>query len=322
MRIVVALGGNALLRRGEQPSAANQRANIRTAATAIAELATAGHRIVITHGNGPQVGLLALQTAAGPTAGAQPLDVLGAESEGMIGYLIEQEMANALPRGNLFATLLTQTEVDPADPAFTRPTKPIGPVYDEATAQALAGQHGWQVARDGAAWRRVVASPRPLAILESSVIGVLLKRDVIVICAGGGGIPVARREEGGFTGVEAVVDKDRASALLARELSAEMLIMLTDVDAVYQNFGTPDARAIARVNPDRIDPADFAAGSMGPKVEAAVGFARATGHPAAIGRLEDAAAILAGTRGTRVDPAEPAVAYHTELIGATATALP
>jgi carbamate kinase len=310
MRVVVALGGNALLRRGEPMSAANQRVNVRRAAAAIGELVRAGHRIVVTHGNGPQVGLLALQAAAGPADGAYPLDVLGAESEGMIGYLIEQELANVLPAGNLFATLLTQTEVDPADPAFGAPTKPIGPVYDEATGRRLAAERGWRLAPDGDIWRRVVASPKPLAILESSVIGLLVERGVNVICAGGGGIPVVRQPDGALVGVEAVVDKDRASALLARQLAADMLIMLTDVDAIYLGFGKPGARAMARANPSQLQAEGFAAGSMGPKVEAAVDFALATGRPAAIGRLEDAAAILGGTRGTRIEAAASGIEFR------------
>ena len=214
MRIVVALGGNALLKRGEPMTAETQRANVRRAATSLAELVGAGHQIVVTHGNGPQVGLLALQSAAGPKDGAYPLDILGAESEGMIGYLIEQELGNCLPDRTLIATLLTQVRVDPNDPAFGTPTKPIGPVYDEATARKLAGERGWTVARDGDKWRRVVASPAPLEILEMRVISLLVERGVVVICAGGGGIPVVARDDGSLIGIEAVIDKDRASSSL------------------------------------------------------------------------------------------------------------
>lgn len=213
MRIVVALGGNALLRRCEPLTAENQRANVRNAAQALAGLIADGHSLIVTHGNGPQVGLLALQAAAGPADGSYPLDVLGAESEGMIGYLIEQELG-ALAQDRLIATLLTQVRVVPDDPAFGQPTKPIGPVYDEATARRLAAERGWHVAPDGTAWRRVVASPRPLEIMEARVIALLVEHGVLVICADGGGIPVVERADGSLTGVEAVIDKDFASALL------------------------------------------------------------------------------------------------------------
>lgn len=299
MLIVAALGGNALLTRGQPLSADNQRANVRRAAAALADLVKAGHTLVVTHGNGPQVGLLALQAAAGPTDGAYPLDILGAESEGMIGYLIEQELSAVLP-DRQFATLLTQVRVDPADPAFGAPSKPIGPVYDDAGAHRLAAERGWTVARDGAAWRRVVPSPRPLEILERGVIAMLTKFGVIVICSGGGGIPVVEHDASGFMGVEAVIDKDLASALLARQLDADMLLLLTDVDAVYGGYGTPDAHPIASVSVDALDPRDFASGSMRPKLEAAEDFVRKTGHPAAIGRLADALAIAEGRQGTRI----------------------
>ncbi|RUX22449.1 carbamate kinase [Mesorhizobium sp. M2A.F.Ca.ET.042.01.1.1] len=296
MLIVAALGGNALLRRGEPMTAENQRGNIKHAASALAALIGQGHSLVITHGNGPQVGLLALQSATS-TDGAFPLDVLGAESAGMIGYVIEQELGNLL-RNRLFATLLTQVKVDPRDPAFARPTKPIGPVYDEATARRLAGERGWTVAPDGDRWRRVVPSPRPLQILEASVILFLTEREVIVICTGGGGVPVVEGTDGSLCGVEAVIDKDLASSLLARQLKADMLLMLTDVDAVYAGFGTPQARALRHVATTEISGRNFPAGSMGPKVGAAIEFAEATGKPAAIGKLEDALAIVRGERGT------------------------
>ena len=304
MRVVVALGGNALLKRGDPVTAETQRANVRRAAHSLAELIGAGHQIVVTHGNGPQVGLLALQAAAGPTGGAYPLDILGAEREGMIGYLIEQELANLLPSSALLATLLTQIRVDPHDTGFLHPTKPIGPVYDEATARGIAADRGWQVARDGARWRRVVASPKPLEILESRVVAMLVDRGVIVICAGGGGIPVVAREDGSLIGIEAVIDKDLASALLARQLGADMLLLLTDVDAIYLDFGKPEARRIARAGAATLAPDQFASGSMGPKVQAATSFATETGHPAAVGRLEDATAIIRGDAGTRIDPGD------------------
>lgn len=244
MRLVVALGGNALLKRGEAMTAAAQRANIVVAARSLAELVAAGHQITLTHGNGPQVGLIALQAAAGPKDGDYPLDVLGAESEGMVGYLIEQELRNALPDGTQFATLLTQVRVDPSDPAFLHPTKPIGPVYNETSARRLEREKGWVCAKDGAVWRRVVASPEPLEILELAAIRLLVEAGMLVICAGGGGVPVAPRPGGGYSGVEAVIDKDRATALLAVALKADMLLLLTDVDGVYQDFGGPDAARI------------------------------------------------------------------------------
>ncbi|MBZ9676166.1 carbamate kinase [Mesorhizobium sp. ES1-1] len=297
MLIVVALGGNALLRRGEPMTAENQRVNIKRAASVLAELIGEGHSVVVTHGNGPQVGLLALQAAAGPGDGAFPLDVLGAESAGMIGYVIEQELANLLKQ-RLFATLLTQVTVDPRDPAFVHPTKPIGPVYDEGTARKLAAERGWQIAPDGDKWRRVVPSPRPLEILEASVISFLVEHGVIVICTGGGGVPVVARDDGSLCGVEAVIDKDLASSLLAQQLKADMLLLLTDVDAVYVDYGTATARALRRVGPKQISGRDFPSGSMGPKISAASEFVAATGRPAAIGKLDDACRIVRGECGT------------------------
>lgn len=279
-------------------TAENQRANIRKAASAIAELGRLGHSLVITHGNGPQVGLLALQAATSPEA-PFPLDVLDAESAGMIGYVLQQELGNVM-KGQLFATLLTQVKVDPQDPAFTSPTKPIGPGYDEAAARKLASERGWQITKDNDKWRRVVASPKPLEILEAQVLAFLIERGVIMICAGGGGIPVVELGDGSFAGVEAVVDKDHASSLLARQLRADMLLMLTDVNAVYAGWGAPGAQALAEATISDLSTSDFAAGSMRPKVEAAIEFARSTGKPAAIGRLEDAAAIVSGARGTRI----------------------
>ena len=298
MRLVVALGGNALLKRGEKLSADNQRKNVKTAAEALAPLARE-HQLVITHGNGPQVGLLALQDAAYQD-GHYPLDVLGAETEGMIGYLVEQEMGNLLPDTQRFATLLTQIEVDPRDRAFKNPSKPIGPLYDQAEAERNASKRGWHIAPDGDAFRRVVPSPRPRRILELGVIELLIENGVIVICAGGGGIPVVCRDDGQLFGVEAVIDKDAASALLARELGAQALLMLTDVDAVYRDWGEPEAEAIRRIAPGKIRGYAFAAGSMAPKVDAACEFAEKTGGIAGIGRLQDAEAILAGEAGTLI----------------------
>jgi carbamate kinase len=302
-RVVVALGGNALLRRGEPVSAATQRDNIRRAATALARLMAQGHQLVVTHGNGPQVGLLALQGEAAGQSGF-PLDVLGAETEGMIGYVLQQELDNAHPAPARFATLLTQVEVDPRDAAFGAPDKPVGPVYNEAQARALQQQRGWAVAPDGQAWRRVVASPRPLRILEIEVIRLLVEQGVTVICAGGGGIPVVRRADGTHIGVEAVIDKDHASGLLAAELQADAFLMLTDVPAVFADWGKPDQRALGDVTPQALAAMDFAAGSMGPKVRAACDFVNRTGGLAGIGALDDASDILARRAGTRVVPAQ------------------
>ncbi len=299
-RVVVALGGNALLRRGEPVSAATQRDNIRRAALALAQLMAEGHQLVVTHGNGPQVGLLALQgEAAGK--GAFPLDVLGAETEGMIGYVLQQELDNAYAGAARFATLLTQVEVDPGDPAFDKPSKPVGSVYSEADAKRLAEQRGWSIARDGDAWRRVVASPRPVRILEIEVIRLLVAQGVTVICAGGGGIPVTQRADGAYIGVEAVIDKDHASGLLAAELQADAFLMLTDVPAVFTGWGTPAQRALGDVTPQQLAALDFAAGSMGPKVQAACDFVNRSGGMAGIGALDDASAILARRAGTRVN---------------------
>jgi carbamate kinase len=299
MRVVVALGGNALLRRGEPMTAENQRANVRRAAEALAPLAR-DHELVISHGNGPQVGLLALQAEAGLDAAHFPLDVLGAQTEGMIGYMIEQELGNLMPFEVPFATLLTMVEVDPADPAFAKPDKPIGPVYQEEEARRVAVERGWSVARDGDGWRRVVASPQPKRIFEIRPVKWLLERGTIVICGGGGGIPTVYDEGGKLRGVEAVIDKDRVGALLAQQLEADVFIMATDVSAVVANWGTRDARAVRRASPAALARFDFAAGSMGPKVEAARDFAGRTGKTAAIGALEDIPLILRGEAGTLV----------------------
>ncbi len=310
MLIVAALGGNALLKRGQPMTVEMQRSNIRAAALSLATLIEAGHRVVVTHGNGPQIGLLALQAAAGPKDGQYPLDILGAETDGMIGYMIEQELRNALPEGSVLATLLTQITVDEHDPAFQAPTKPIGPVYDEDTATSLKEKHGWTFAIDGAKWRRVVASPEPIDILELDVIAMLVERSVTVICVGGGGVPVVSRGKGELAGIEAVIDKDRASALLAERLGADMLLLLTDVDAVYKDFGQPSAKAIASVSVSALGAESFAAGSMAPKVEAAAAFVTMPGKTAAIGRLEDALAIVAGDAGTAINAGNGGIQYR------------
>lgn len=297
MRIVVALGGNALLCNGEALTAENQRHNIRIAAKALAPIARE-HELIVSHGNGPQVGLLALQGAAYRASEAYPLDVLDAETEGMIGYLIEQELINLLPADRPCATLLTQIEVDPGDPAFLQPTKPIGPFYSQTEASKLAQERGWNMAQDRKRYRRVVASPRPKRIFELGIIELLVNRGVIVICAGGGGIPTVQRQDGSLIGVEAVIDKDLASSLLARELKADVLLMLTDIDAVYKDWQEPEARALCRISPQAIRQFTFAPGSMAPKVEAACEFVEQTGGIAGIGQLKDAAKILTGEAGT------------------------
>jgi carbamate kinase len=301
VRIVIALGGNALLKRGEPMTAGHQRANVRVAARALARVATE-HELVVSHGNGPQVGLLALQGDAYRDVEAYPLDVLGAETQGMIGYLVEQELGNLLPFERPLATLLTMVEVDPADPAFDDPTKFVGPIYDEATARALAADKGWSVKPDGAHWRRVVPSPRPRRIFEIRPMRWLLEQGAIVICAGGGGIPTmyAPDAERLLTGVEAVIDKDLASSLLARELDADLFVMATDVDGVYEDWGGPGQRRIERIAPAALDAMGFPAGSMGPKVAAATEFVAATGRRAAIGSLEQIDGLVAGTAGTQV----------------------
>lgn len=303
MRVVIALGGNALLQRGQPMTADNQRANIRVAAERIAAITT-GNEIVIAHGNGPQVGLLALQAAAyhdladGVTP--YPLDMLGAQTEAMIGYVIEQELGNLLPADQPLATLLTMIEVDRDDPAFDHPTKPIGPVYDRETAERLKAAGGWTIAADGDTFRRVVASPKPKRIFEIRPIRSLVEQGTIVICAGGGGIPTMYDEHGDLRGVEAVIDKDLASALLAEQLNADLLVIATDVDGVYTGWGTPDQARLGGVTPEDLAGLDLPAGSMGPKVQAACQFALHTGNEAVIGSLTDITRIVEGTAGTRV----------------------
>jgi len=311
MRMLIALGGNALLRRGEPMTTEMQRKNVRIAAAAIAPVAEK-NELVITHGNGPQVGLLALQDAAYEPDENAPLDVLGAETEGMIGYMIEQELGNLLPFEVPFATLLSMVEVDPKDPAFQNPTKFVGPVYEKAEADRIAAQKGWAFEPDGPKWRRVVPSPAPKRIFETRPVKWLLERGTVVICAGGGGIPTMY-EPGAdrkLVGVEAVVDKDACSELLAREIDAELFIMATDAEAVFLDWGKPTQRGIHRANPAVLQEHRFPAGSMGPKVAAACHFALATGRTAAIGALADIPAIVRGEKGTLVDPRFEGMTYH------------
>ena len=306
MRVVAALGGNALLRRGEELSAENQRANARAACKALAQVARE-HELVVSHGNGPQVGLLALQGSAYTAVDTYPLDVLGAQTEGMIGYMLEQELGNELPFEQHLATLLTMIEVDAGDPAFDEPTKPIGPLYDIQEAERLTTEKGWSFKPDGDSLRRVVPSPLPKRIFEIEAIRALLDDGFVVICAGGGGIPTTYTDESApagrrLVGVEAVIDKDLASALLAIGLQADVLAIVTDVDAVYDGWGTPEQRAIRRASPDALSATEFAAGSMGPKVRAACQFVRETGKTAAIGSIDDTAALVRGEAGTVVTP--------------------
>jgi carbamate kinase len=301
MRIVIALGGNALLRRSDRMTTEVQRRNIAVAARAIAPLA-AEHSIVIVHGNGPQVGLLSLQAESYKGAKPYPLDVLDAGTQGMIGYLIQQELRGLLPPESQVATLLTMIMVDPEDPAFANPAKFVGPVYPKDAADALAAEKGWAFRQDGAAWRRVVPSPEPRRILEIEPITWLLDRGAVVICAGGGGIPTMYPSSGpgALVGVEAVIDKDLASELLAEDVSADLFVMATDVDGVYLHWATTGQRRLSRVTPEELASYEFAAGSMGPKVEAAARFAVKTGRRAAIGSLADIAGIVAGRAGTSV----------------------
>lgn len=311
MRVVVALGGNALLKRGEAMTAEAQRRNVRVAAEALAPVAKE-HQLVISHGNGPQVGLLALQGAAYKPEEAYPLDVLGAETEGMIGYMIEQELGNLLPFEVPFATLLTMVEVGGDDPAFTDPTKFVGPVYEKSDADRIRAEKGWAFKQDGTKWRRVVPSPLPKRIFEIRPIRWLLERKTIVICAGGGGIPTMYKPGADrvLIGVEAVIDKDLCSELLARQLEANLLILATDAEAVFTDWGTPQARAIHKANPVAISSHKFPAGSMGPKVEAACTFAMMTGHTAAIGALADIPAIVRGEKGTLISTAAEGISWH------------
>ncbi|MFN8218040.1 MAG: carbamate kinase [Solirubrobacterales bacterium] len=307
MRLLAALGGNALLRRGEPAGAEAQRRNVALAAASLAPLARE-HELIVTHGNGPQVGLLALQSEAYEGVEPYPLDVLDAESEGMVGHLLEVALRNELP-GREVVTVLTEVVVGADDPAFTHPSKPIGPVYGAQEARRLAAERGWTVGPDGDSFRRLVPSPEPLAIAELRSLRSLVDGGAIVVCGGGGGIPVTVDAEGRMTGVEAVVDKDLTAALLARRLGADLLLLLTDVDAVRLDWSGARSLSLHRTDPAQLRGLGLAAGSMGPKAEAAARFVEATGARAAIGSLADAAALAEGTAGTQVAPAaRPAAA--------------
>lgn len=301
MTIVVALGGNALLKRSEPMTAHAQRENVRKAVKSLAPLVSE-HDLVLAHGNGPQVGLLALQAAAYDETYPYPLDVLGAQTEGMIGYMIEQELGNILPFEKPLATMLTMVEVDPNDPAFGNPTKFVGPQYNQEDADRLESEKGWTFKMDGDLRRRVVASPEPKRIFELNPIKWLIEKGTVVVCAGGGGIPTAYLPDGTRTlvGAEAVIDKDLASGLLAKDLGADLLVMATDAEGVYADWRTPQQRLLRHVTPEELERYEFAEGSMAPKVEAAIRFVRETGKPAAIGSLEDIERIVAGEAGTCV----------------------
>jgi carbamate kinase len=297
VRVVIALGGNALLHRGERPDAAPQLDQVARVAGPLADVARL-HEVVLVHGNGPQVGLLALESAADRSlTRPYPLGDLVAETQGLIGYWLQQAIGRTLATPVI--TLVTQTVVDASDPAFATPTKFVGSMYTEAGTQELAADHGWTFARDGDGWRRVVASPVPQRIVETESAALLLRSGVTVVLAGGGGVPVIETASG-LEGIEAVVDKDLVSAHVARELDADLLVMLTDVPAVMADFGTPAQRPLGDVTVDALEAQRFPAGSMGPKVEAACQFVRAAGGRAAIGALEDVAGVFAGTSGTQV----------------------
>ncbi len=310
MLVVVALGGNAILRRGEPMTVARQRDSIAEACRPLARIAE-DHDLVVSHGNGPQIGLLALQAAAFDEVSEYPLDVLGAQTEGMLGYLIEQALGNCLGSHRALATLITRTVVDPADPAFDEPTKFVGPVYTADQARQMTQRHGWVMKADGADVRRVVPSPTPLRILETQPIQWILANRGVVICAGGGGVPTTHdRVSDIVVGVEAVIDKDLASAVLARDLGADLLVIATDVEGVYVDWQGPDQRVIARAHPDALDPNDFPAGSMGPKVHAAAQFVRQTQGTAVIGSLSDIDNLFTGTAGTVISTA-PGIEYRS-----------
>lgn len=304
MRIVVALGGNALLKRGEPMTAQNQSANIRLAAEQLAKVKPK-NELIISHGNGPQVGLLALQHAAYYAQDNKiepyPLDVLVSQTVGMIGYMLQQELTNLLP-ATPTQTLVTQVIVDEHDPAFSKPSKPIGQVYTQAEAEKLAAEKGWTVMPDGQYYRRAVPSPKPQDVTGINAVKALLAQDHIVICGGGGGVPCVKNAQGQLTGVEAVVDKDLATAVIANQLDADLFIIATDVNAACVNFQKEGERKIAKANPAALEAlsAEFAAGSMGPKVQAVINFVKATGKDAAIGSLADIEDIVAGKAGTRV----------------------
>lgn len=301
MKLVIALGGNALMQRNEPPGMAVQWKNARVAAGALADVARE-HQLILTHGNGPQVGLLAMQAESFKGAEPYPFDVMGAATEGMIGYILEQELGNILGYDVPVATLLTRVEVDPEDPEFSDPSKFIGPTFEHDQIAALEAEYNWVFKQDGRKWRRVIASPQPQRILWHRPIRWLLDNGTVVICAGGGGIPVVRKDEQRMEGVEAVIDKDRASSLLAIQIPADLFVIATDVQGVFEHYDTPQQRLLRRVTPSHLMAEQFAKGSMGPKIEAACRFVNRTGKPAVIGALSEIAAIVAGEAGTWIVP--------------------
>lgn len=307
MKIVIALGGNALLKRGEPMTAENQRENVKTACAQIARVYD-GNQLIITHGNGPQVGLLALQNNAYKEVPMYPLDVLGAETAGMIGYMIQQELSNTVPGSASIATVLTQIQVDPKDPAFQKPSKPVGPVYSKEEADKIAAEKGWTMAPDNDKYRRVVASPKPVNIFGLEPLKTLIDNKYIVVC-GGGGIPTWVDDNGKQHGAEAVIDKDLATALLATLIDADLFVIATDVDGAYLDWGKPEQKRITLAAPDAALAFGFASGSMGPKIEAAANFAKATGKDAVIGALADIEQIVAGKAGTRISGKAEGVTY-------------
>ncbi|MGH3239000.1 MAG: carbamate kinase [Spirillospora sp.] len=301
MRVVVALGGNALVKRGETPDAGLQRRNVDRAVRALAPLAER-HELIVTHGNGPQVGVLALESVNDPNlTRPYPLDTIGAETQGMIGYWMLQALQNALP-GRQVMAMVNQTLVSAVDPAFENPTKFVGQVYDQEEAEKLAAEYGWTVRQDGESWRRVVPSPRPQRVIETRLIRELVRLGTVVVCAGGGGIPVFRNDVGRLEGVEAVIDKDLTASVLAESMDADALLILTDVPRVMRDYGRPDQEEIGHTTPHELRAEDFPAGSMGPKVEAVASFVERTGDMAAIGLLDQCVQILEGTAGTIVTP--------------------
>ncbi|MET3720336.1 MULTISPECIES: carbamate kinase [unclassified Arthrobacter] len=320
MRIMVALGGNALLERKDRPDADVERHHIREAAAALAPLADE-HQLIVCHGNGPQIGLLAMESEADPSlTAAYPLDALGAQTQGMIGYWLTQELRNAGVLRPVVA-VITQTVVDAADPGFASPSKFIGRTYPRSEAESLAARHGWQVRADGSSWRRVVASPQPLGIVEQDCIQHLLHIGALVVC-GGGGSPVVRDLSGQLRGVEAVVDKDYTSTRIALDVGADRLLLLTDVAAVMRDFGTPHARPIDRISVEKLAELQLPAGSMGPKVAAGAWFTAATGHPSAIGALAEAAAVLGGSAGTTITGRNSPPEAHDSTPGASTAKAP
>jgi carbamate kinase len=310
--LVVALGGNAIQQSGEKGSASEQFANVGRAMASVAELADRGYRVVLTHGNGPQVGTILLQQAAAEAAEgipAMPMDVAGAMSQGQLGYMMQQCLQNELRKHGRpwpVATVVTQMVVDPSDPAFSNPTKPIGPFYSKEKSEELRAK-GYTVIEDsGRGYRRVVPSPQPAAVAEIYAIRTLVDSGALVICSGGGGIPVVRDEDGLLHGVEAVIDKDMGASLIARRLDADRLLILTDVERAAVNYRKPDQRTLDCVTVSQmkvyLDEGQFAAGSMGPKVRSAVSFVEAGGKEAIITHLHSALTALDGATGTHVVP--------------------